>query len=398
MTGITPATSTLYQNGDVNFREKPSTRFATSLPQFLKDHGYRIVNSGKIYHNTPDLPASNPTGIARRATDWDDSFAGGLYLGDPGFNPNANTPGDNFSGLAITSLPGPYNNVPVPWAPYVVYSSGTNIDYSPATLSAMREGMNDFRVARWVERQITNANTVAKPLFIAAGMTKPHLDWNVPINYYERFPVETIQLPVVLTNDLADLSATAQSNGNPGDHNDIRNAADPNLAWRYAVRAYLATINFCDEAIGVMLDAVEARKAQFPAEKWMVVLWSDHGWHLGEKERWRKFTLWEESARSVSMCWMPGTTTPGSRVEVPVSHMDIYPTVLELLGLERPRELQGRSLVPLMHNPALLKDNFPVMCDGEGWHTVRTRRWRYIRYSDGSRGTLRPFTRSAGVV
>jgi arylsulfatase A-like enzyme len=81
---------------------------------------------------------------------------------------------------------------------------------------------------------------------------------------------------------------------------------------------------------------------------------------------------------------MPGTTTPATRVEVPVSHMDIYPTVLELLGLERPPELQGRSLVPLMHNPALLSDNFPVMCDGEGWHTVRTRRWRYIRYSDGN--------------
>jgi hypothetical protein len=70
-------------------------------------------------------------------------------------------------------------------------------------------------------------------------MTKPHLDWDVPINYYEKFPVETIQLPVVFTNDLADLSATAQSNGNPADHDDIRNAADPNLAWRYAVRAYL---------------------------------------------------------------------------------------------------------------------------------------------------------------
>ena len=384
MMGITPASSTLYQNGDVNFRQKPPSRFATSLPQFLKQRGYHIANSGKIYHGPPDFPQSNPIGISRGATAWDDSFAAGLNLGNPNFDYNANTPGNNFSGLAMSLLPGPFNNVPVPWAPYVVYSSGTNIDYSPATLTAMREGMNDFRVARWMERKITNANTVAKPLFLAAGMTKPHLDWNVPINYFERFPVETIQLPAVVTNDLADLSVTARNNGNPEDHTDIKNNANPDLAWRYAVRAYLAAINFCDEAVGVMLDAVEARKARFPDEKWMVVLWSDHGWHLGEKERWRKFTLWEESARSISMYWMPGTTTPGSRVEVPVSHMDIYPTVLDLLGIQTPPEVQGRSLVPLMHNPALLEDNFPVMCDGEGWHTVRTRRWRYIRYSDGN--------------
>jgi arylsulfatase A-like enzyme len=384
MAGIAPATSTLYDNGYPNFRSLPATQFATSLPQFLKNQGYRIINSGKIYHSTPDLPASKPTGVAKGATDWDDSFAGGLSLGDPGFDPNANTPGNNFGSLSVQKYAENYANVPVPWAPFVVYSSGTNIDHSAATLTAMREGMNDFRVARWVEGQIMGANTVTNPLFIAAGMTKPHLDWNVPINYYEKFPVESILLPSVMEGDLDDLSTLARNNGNTGDHLEILATADPDLAWRYAVRAYLATINFCDEAIGVMLDAVDARKVQFPDEKWMVVLWSDHGWHLGEKARWRKFTLWEESARSVMMYWMPGLTTPGSRVEVPTSHMDIYPTILDMLGYGIPFEVQGESEVPLMENPTLLADNFPVMSDGEGWQTIRTRRWRYIRYSDGS--------------
>jgi hypothetical protein len=143
MTGITPATSTLYQNGDVNFREKPSTRFAVSLPQFLKDRGYRIVNSGKVYHNTPDLSASNPTGITRRATDWDDSFAGGLIWETR--ESQRQYPGDNFSGLRL-SLPGP-TTMPGPWAS-MVYSSGTNID-TARHLLAMREGMNDFRAARY---------------------------------------------------------------------------------------------------------------------------------------------------------------------------------------------------------------------------------------------------------
>jgi arylsulfatase A-like enzyme len=114
------------------------------------------------------------------------------------------------------------------------------------------------------------------------------------------------------------------------------------------------------------------------------MLWGDHGYHLGEKERWHKETLWEESTRVPLIVVAPGVTEPGTRTNRPVSLMDMYPTLAELAALDVPSHIEGRSLVPLLENPRTRWDYPAVTTYGFNNHAVRTERYRYIRYSDGS--------------
>lgn len=114
------------------------------------------------------------------------------------------------------------------------------------------------------------------------------------------------------------------------------------------------------------------------------MLWSDHGWQLGEKEHWRKFALWEEATRPPFLVVAPGVTKPGTRCEAPVDYMSIYPTVVDLAGLPIPSHVEGPSLRPLLENPDAPWSQVSVCTHGRGNHGVRDRDWRYIRYADGS--------------
>jgi arylsulfatase A-like enzyme len=120
------------------------------------------------------------------------------------------------------------------------------------------------------------------------------------------------------------------------------------------------------------------------ADRTIVVLWGDHGFHLGEKARWRKMTLWEESTRVPLVVVAPGLTTPGSTSAEAVSLMDIYPTLTDLAGLATPSHIEGQSLEPLLRDPAAVRDEPAVTTYGYGNHAVRDERYRYIRYRDGS--------------
>ena len=113
--------------------------------------------------------------------------------------------------------------------------------------------------------------------------------------------------------------------------------------WAEGVRAYLASITFADAMVGRIIEALD-RSGR--AGKTIIVLWSDHGWHLGEKLRWRKQTLWEESTRVPLIVVAPGVTAPGSRSERTVSLLDLFPTLAELAGVNAPEHLEGTSFVP----------------------------------------------------
>ena len=119
-------------------------------------------------------------------------------------------------------------------------------------------------------------------------------------------------------------------------------------------------------------------------ENTIIVLWSDHGFHLGEKRHWEKFALWEKSTRSPFIVVDPAATTSGSVCRAPVSLLDLYPTLIELCGLEAYDELEGNSLIPLLRDPGAPWDRPALMTYGQGNHAVRNNRWRYIRYADGS--------------
>jgi arylsulfatase A-like enzyme len=148
--------------------------------------------------------------------------------------------------------------------------------------------------------------------------------------------------------------------------------------WRNAVHSYLACISFVDACVGRVLDALDAGPH---AKNTMVVLWSDHGWHLGEKLHWRKFALWEEATRNPLMIVAPGVTKGGTRCGRTVDYTSMYPTLVEICGLPARSGLDGVSIVPLLRNPEAKWERPAVTTYERGNHSER---WRYIRYQDGS--------------
>lgn len=151
--------------------------------------------------------------------------------------------------------------------------------------------------------------------------------------------------------------------------------------WKEGVQAYLAAISFADECLGKVLDALENSAY---SDNTIVVLWSDHGYHLGEKLHWRKSTLWEEATRSLLMFRVPGMTQAGTEVNCPVSLIDIYPTLVDICGLPSNTDLEGQSLGPLLSSPSLDRDQPVITTFLPGNFSIRSKRWRYTRYSDGT--------------
>ncbi|HZI54317.1 MAG TPA: sulfatase-like hydrolase/transferase, partial [Chitinophagaceae bacterium] len=152
-----------------------------------------------------------------------------------------------------------------------------------------------------------------------------------------------------------------------------------NDKWKQAIQGYLASITFADAMFGRLLDALEQSAYK---KNTIIVFFGDHGWHLGEKEHWRKFALWEEATRVPLIIVAPGVTKANSACGRTVNLMDLYPTLLALCGLPSKNGLEGENIKPLLLNPNLQWDHPSITTFGFGNHAVRTERWRYIQYSD----------------
>ncbi len=335
MTGIRPSTSGIYDNGQP-MRKSPVLKTAVSMTQHFRAHGYRVSGAGKIYHGGyPD------------AASWDE-----YYPSQKKTKPDDPVPSKR-----------PANGIP----------NTANFDWGPVNVPA--KDMGDYQVVDWAISQLNKPQT--KPFFLACGLFRPHLPWYVPPKYFDMFPLETIHLPRVKDDDLDDIPPIGIKFAKPnGDHKSVIDHGK----YRQAVQGYLASIAFMDEMLGRLIDAFDASPHR---NNTTVVLWSDHGWHLGEKLHWRKFTLWEEATRNVFLMISPGLTKPGMRCDRPVSMIDLYPTLLDIHKLSPRQELEGQSLVPLLKNPALEWERPAVTTYFRNNHAVRSGRWRYIRYSDG---------------
>jgi arylsulfatase A-like enzyme len=256
-----------------------------------------------------------------------------------------------------------------------------HFDWGPLDVEDSR--MGDTQVVDWIISQLQAKHD--KPLFLACGIFRPHLPWYVPRKYFDQFPVGEIQLPAHRDDDLDDLPPAGIKMANPTrDHA----AVVKNDQWQAAVQGYLASISYTDGLVGRLIDALDGSAH---ANNTVVVMWTDHGWHLGEKQHWRKFALWDEATRTplifVAPKGTPGLppgTPTGKRVKKPVSLLDIYPTLAELCGLPERDGLSGQSLVPLLRDPVAEWDRPAITTHGRLNHAIRTERWRYIRYADGS--------------
>jgi arylsulfatase A-like enzyme len=261
----------------------------------------------------------------------------------------------------VTDGPGPANPMEFDWGP---------LEKSDLT-------MGDGQMIDWACRFLGEKRD--RPFFLAAGTFRPHLPWYAPTEYFDLYPEAEVRLPPIREDDLDDVPPAGQrlATARKNDFQLIRHSGK----WHQAVAAYLASISFADAMVGRLLDALDAAGQ---SERTIIVLWSDHGWHLGEKGHWHKMTLWEEATRVPLVIVAPGVTSTATRCDRPVSLVDLYPTLVELCGLEPRPGLDGLSLVPLLKNPQARRDRPAVITYRRGNHAVRSQRWRYIRYADGS--------------
>ena len=151
--------------------------------------------------------------------------------------------------------------------------------------------------------------------------------------------------------------------------------------WKSAVQSYLACITFADAMVGRILDALDNSVYK---DNTIVVLWSDHGCHIGEKWHWHKQALWDRATRVPLIISVPGMETAGMECDKPVSLIDLYPTLIDLAGLPEKVELDGLSLKPLVKNPVSEWNRLALVTYLFGNHVLRSERWSYIRYQDGS--------------
>jgi arylsulfatase A-like enzyme len=353
MTGISPSSSGVYGNG-TDWRVTERLRGIPTLPRYFKDNGYRSFGAGKLFHSSTFNP-------------W-------AYFGY-----NDTTAWEAY-------FPSLERQLPDETTPHVRPANGsplsTNFDW--AAISTTDMAMGDGQVVTWsVEKILADGN---EPRFNAVGIYRPHLPWYLPQKYFDMHPLDDIILPRILENDLDDvpeapLQGARRGNMAPMALHDWVIEDESGDRWRQGVQAYLASISFADAMVGQVLDALEQSGR---ADNTIIVLWSDHGWHLGEKARWRKSTLWRESTRVPLIVVAPGVTQAGSESAETVSLMDLYPTLVELAGLDVPEHVEGVSLLPLLEDPGAPWDRVAVSTNGRGNHAITDNRYRYLRYADGS--------------
>ena len=338
LTGLSPATTGVYGNRSDWRRALPET---VTLPRYFMNHGYRVEGAGKIFHH----------------------HANSAYHDDESFH--------RFEKMQLDPMPlRKFNGIDA--------VRSLNFDWGPWPLD--EAATPDARSVDYGIRFLDRASE--QPFFLAIGLFRPHMPFHVPPKYFARYPPSRVAMPRTDPDDLSDLPEGGRALLRQKEYfmRAIRDADRQRPGtWREAVRAYQASCTFADHQLGRLLDAL-ARSEH--ASSTTVILWSDHGYHLGEKNHWEKFALWEKSTRVPLVIVAPGIARPGTVVETPVSLLDIYPTLLELAGLPAKEELEGASLVPFLSDPQ--RERIVSMTYQRGNHAARSTRWRYIRYADGS--------------
>lgn len=341
----------VYWGDGPKWRAFDALKDVETVEQFFKNRGYKTLGAGKIYHS--QAPPWAPTSQVE-PQNWDFYYPS-AYISHP-YQIRAPDevifpPEDNHE-----NRPGggwwTWGPIPVP-----------------------DEKMADYHVVDWARYELSQKHE--KPFFIAAGVWKPHDPWEVPQKYFDMYPLEEVVLPACKEDDLED----AFDHGRRWIHKWVID----NDEWKKVIQSYAASITFSDAMLGRLIDAFEASKY---ADNTILVLWSDHGMHMGEKENIEKFTLWERSTRVPLIISVPGLTKPGTSCDQPVSLMDLYPTLVELTGFELPSHLDGHSLVPQLRDPSAVTE--PVVSSYRfAWaqnpvtgHSVRSMRYRYIYYPE----------------
>ena len=336
MTGRSPFSTDVHHNGDsLLFDVAPVGR---TLFGAAKQAGWFAASGGKMIHEKPEFDAARD------------------YLRQ-GLNELLEPSGYRGSGQ---KLPGSIGDSPVP-----------------------ESDTKDARTVEWATRFLTDPPQ-GKPFFLNVGLSRPHLSWDVPKKYYDLYDPDEIEVPEIEGVTFGDLPKFYRNALNF--NSKIHDRMVTEDLWKDHVHAYLAAVSFADARIGDLLEAMTE------AGRWSdttVVLWSDHGHHLGDRDLWRKFTLWEEAASIPLIFVDPDVGEPGARISTPASLLDIWPTLSSLAGLPAPRRADGLDLSPLMSDPSAELPRGGVVTSAYGSVSLRTEDWRYTLYNSGEEELFR---------
>jgi len=340
MLSLRPTTTGIYGLSPW-FRTLDQFKDRITLPQHFKAHGYRTLTVGKIHHGDVGGPA-------QRAVEFDVwGAAGGI-----GVKPEKKLIGPTPMG----------NNPLMDWGVF----------------PHRDEDKGDYQVANWAVEQI-KSSPKDRPFFLAAGFFLPHVPCYASQKWFDLYPDDDSVLPVVKEDDRNDTPHFSWYLHWNLPEPRLKWVKDNNQ-WRNLVRSYLACTSFVDAQVGRLLEALDEAGL---AENTIVVLWGDHGWHLGEKGITGKNSLWDRATRVPLIFAGPGING-GGRCTQPAELLDIYPTLVELCGLTKRSDLEGMSLVPQLKDVSRTRDVPAITTHNPGNHGVRSERWRYIRYADDS--------------
>jgi len=370
MSGLRAWTTGVYSN-DANYpAHLPDT---LSMPEDLRRNGYFVMGTGKLFHGDHKFPR--------------DSFD--LY--SPAFAP----PWPKQAILSSNQQPVyrwqvngkeilfPRNGMPADRT----WKDTHTFDWGPLDLPD--DAFQDSLSVGWAIDRL--GEQLREPFFLGVGFHLPHQPLYAPKRFHDRYPLDTIVLPETIPNDLDDLSQAGRDYAliptTSGTHASVVRHGQ----WEHAVSSYLATVTFVDHLLGQLFQTLD--QSRYGKNTW-VLLWSDHGWHLGEKEHWGKATGWYRATR-VPLILVPpkslstdanegGEIQRGVRCDSPVNLIDLYPTIAEIAGLPPREELAGQSLLPLVRDPQRPWQEHTITTFGRGNHAVSTQRWRYIQYFDGT--------------
>lgn len=343
MTGLMPSTTGIYRNG---VSAKQTVNKHLTISESFKQNGYYTAGAGKLLHL-----------FYYKAGAWDEHM---------GRFPDPKAKGKDSYRIAGDQF-------------MVGQLANTDEDKTM-----------DVQTTDWVIKRIMQKRD--KPFFIAAGIYRPHVPWLAPKKYFDEFPPETLTRPLVKDDDLDDVGEIAfkfaMTNADqdktqiiPADINDSTHAKIVSQnEWGRAMQAYLASVKHADNQVGRILDALDNSPYK---DNTAIVLWSDHGWHFGEKQHWRKGTLWEEATRIPFIISIPGQTTAGSRSDEAVSLIDLFPTLIDSMGFSTTAKLSGESLLPMLQDPTASKKSPAITEYYEGNVAVRDDRYRFIHYING---------------
>ena len=320
-------------------KDSPKLEGVVTMPERFAAEGYEVMAAGKLFHNVENQEIFGKVGEY----------------------------GGNFGTF------GPYPEK------QMVYDKPPKLwDWGVFPKSNDDSETPDYQIAQWAKDRLEK--DYDKPFFLAAGFYRPHVPMYATQQWFDKFPLNEIQLPIVQEGDEDDLSQYAIDLVNLEHISPTQEWMVEHGEWEHAVQSYLASIAFVDSCVGIVLDALENSPHK---DNTIVVVYSDHGFHMGEKDHWAKRTLWEDSTRVLLAVSGPGFNA-NQRSNKPTGLIDIYPTLLDLCGLAADQGHEGESLSALIDNPNTDWDRPIRTTFGKGNNSIRDENWRYIRYLDGS--------------